>query len=92
MYEYSCSSIKGRGTHYAIRYIKKILVRDRKNTKYCLQLDIKKFYQSIDKSILKNKLRYIIKDRETLILLDTIIDSCEDAGLPIRKFYFSTFC
>lgn len=94
MYEYCCASVKNRGVHYAIRYIKKILVRDRKNTKYCLQLDIKKFYQSIDKNILKDKLRYIIKDRQTLILLDTIIDSCEDEGLPIGNFtsqHFANF-
>ena len=42
MYEYSCASIKGRGIHYGAKYVKKILVRDRKNTKYCLKLDIKK--------------------------------------------------
>ncbi len=83
MYEFCCASIRNRGIHYASRHIKKILVRDRKNTKYCLKLDVKKFYPSIDKEILKRKFMRIIKDRDTLELLDLIIDSSKQ-GLPIR--------
>ena len=91
MYYYNCASIKGRGLIHASKYIQKILVRDRKNTKYCLKLDIKKFYPSIDKEILKRKFRRKIKERETLTLIDKIIDSSEE-GLPIRKFYFTMVC
>lgn len=83
MYEYTCASIPDRGIHYGSKYIKKILVRDRKNTKYALKLDVKKFYPSIDKEILKRKFMRVIKDRNTLDLIDKIIDSSE-AGLPIR--------
>lgn len=83
MYEFCCASIKGRGILYAQKHIKKILVKDRKNTKYCLKLDVKKFYPSIDKEILKRKFMRIIKERETLDLIDIIIDSSKD-GLPIR--------
>ena len=83
MYEFCCASIKGRGILYAAKHIKKILVKDRKNTKYCLKLDIKKFYPSIDKQNLKLKFMRIIKERETLDLIDSIIDSGKD-GLPIR--------
>lgn len=83
MYELCCASVKNRGVHYATRYIKKILVRDRKNTKYCLKLDIKQFYPSISKDILKKKFRRIIKDREVLDILDLIVDNSKE-GLPIR--------
>ena len=83
MYDYCCASGEGRGVHYGARYIKKILVRDRKNTKYCLKLDIKKYYPSINKELLKRKFRKIIKCRDTLDLMDLIVDS-SDAGLPIR--------
>ena len=83
MYDYCCASVKGRGIHYGSKYLKKILVRDRKNTKYCLKLDIKKYYPSVDKEILKRKFRKIIKCRDTLDLMDIIVDSSE-AGLPIR--------
>lgn len=46
------SSIKGRGIHDGVERIKKALI-DEENTQYCLKLDIKKFYPSIDNGILK---------------------------------------
>ena len=91
MYCYCCGSIRGRGISYGAKHIKKILVTDRKNTKYCLKLDIKKFYPSIDKEILKRKFRKIIKEKETLNLVDIIIDSSEQ-GVPIRQLYKSVVC
>lgn len=91
MYYYCCASVEGRGVHYGAKYIKKILVRDRKNTKYCLKLDIKKYYPSVDKELLKKKFRRVIKCRDTLELIDSIIDS-SDNGLPIRKFYKPMVC
>lgn len=83
MYDWSCAAIEGRGVHYGARHIKKILVRDRKNTKYCLKLDIKKYYPSINKNLLKKKFMRLIKDTDTLDLIFGIIDSSKD-GLPIR--------
>lgn len=83
MYEYTCASIPNRGIHYGARYIKKIIVRDRKNTKYALKLDVKKFYPSIDKETLKRKFRRVIKDGDTLDLINLIVDSSEE-GVPIR--------
>lgn len=83
MYDWSCAAIEGRGVHYGARHIKKILIRDRKNTKYCLKLDIKKYYPSINKEFLKKKFMRLIKDTETLELIFSIIDSSKD-GLPIR--------
>lgn len=87
IYEFCCASVKGRGEIYAVKYIEKILIKDRKNTKYYIKLDIKKFYPSINKEILKYKFRKIIKDRDVLNLMDIIVDSFEDAGVPIRKLY-----
>lgn len=86
MYDYSCASIKNRGVYYGAKYLKKILVADKKNTKYCLKLDIKKYYPSIDKEILKNKFRRLFKDNDLLWLLDTVVDSEND--IPIG-FYTS---
>lgn len=91
LYDYTCASIPERGIHYGAKYIKKILVRDRKNTKYALKLDVKKFYPSIDKETMKRKFMKVIKDRDTLDLIDKIIDSSE-AGLPIRQLYKSMVC
>lgn len=75
---YSC--IKGRGVHKASYDLRKHL-KDREGTNYCLKLDIQKFYPSIDNIILKQMLRWKFKDRELLVMLDEIIDSCE--GLPL---------
>lgn len=85
MYEYCCGSVKGRGILYGVKYIKRILVLDRKNTKYCLKLDVKKFYPSIDQQIMKWKFYKIIKDKDTLDLIFEIIDSTEK-GLPIGNY------
>ena len=83
MYEYCCASVPNRGIHYGGKQIKRILKDDKKNTKYCLKLDVKKFYPSIDKFCMKSKFRRIIKDYDMLDLIDKIIDSSE-SGLPIR--------
>jgi RNA-directed DNA polymerase len=82
---YSC--IKGRGVHKAIRKLKQVL-KDQTGTKYCLKIDIRKFYPSIDGEILKKLLRRKFKDRDLLSLLDGIIDSHQ--GLPIGN-YLSQF-
>lgn len=68
------SSIEGRGIHQAVKDIKQALT-DIDGTKYCLKLDIKKFYPSIDHTILKQIIRKKIKDKQFLSLLDEIIDS-----------------
>lgn len=86
---YSC--IKKKGIHAAANGIKNAL-RDVQGTKYCLKLDITKFYPSVDHSILKQLLRRKFKDRDLLWLLDEIIDSSE--GLPIGNYlsqYFANF-
>lgn len=48
---YSC--IEGRGIHACMIDITTLLKKDVKGTKYCLKLDIRKFYPSIDHEILK---------------------------------------
>jgi RNA-directed DNA polymerase len=86
---YSC--IKGKGIHAAANGVKRSL-KDSNGTAYCLKLDVKKFYPSIDHTILKVMLRRKIKDNDLLWLLDEIIDSAD--GLPIGNYlsqYFANF-
>jgi len=80
-------SIKGRGVHLAKRRIEKVLRKEK--PKYCLKIDIHKFYPSVDNEILKKIIRKKIKCRDTLWLLDEIIDSVE--GLPIGNYISQTF-
>jgi Reverse transcriptase (RNA-dependent DNA polymerase). len=82
---YSC--IKTRGIHGALRHLKCDL-KDISGTIYCLKLDIKKFYPSVDHEVMKNITRKKIKDVKLLRLLDGIIDSAP--GLPIGN-YLSQF-
>ncbi len=86
---YSC--IKGKGIHAAMRSVRKALI-DTQGTRYCLKLDIKKFYPNVNHDILKSLLRKKIKDSDLLLLIDEIIDSAE--GLPIGNYlsqYFANF-
>jgi len=71
---YSC--IKKRGIHAAANAVK-LALRDIPGTQYCLKLDIRKFYPTIDHDTLKQLLRRKIKDNDLLWLLDGIIDSAE---------------
>jgi retron-type reverse transcriptase len=79
---YSC--IKNRGIHAAAKKLKKALKDNPNDTRYCLKIDIRKFYPSIDHNILKHIIRQKIKDKNLLSLLDEIIDSAE--GLPIGNY------
>ena len=85
MYYYSCGSIPGKGGALGSRALKKWISKDPRNTKYCIQIDVSKFYPSIDQGILKQMLRRKIKDECRLSILDAIIEST-DAGLPIGNF------
>lgn len=80
-YNYSCAGIKGRGTLYAVKRVRKWFNDDSKHTKYCLKMDIKQFYPSMDNGILKSLIRRLIKDNDVLNLYDSIIDL--ENGIPI---------
>lgn len=82
---YSC--IRKRGIHKALKDVK-FALKDEINTQYCLKLDIRKFYPSIDHDILKTIIRKKIKDKRLLSLLDEIIESAQ--GVPIGN-YLSQF-
>jgi len=85
MYDWSCGSIPRRGLSRCKQGVERWLRGDPANTKYCLKLDISKFYQSVDHDVLKIALRRIIKDSDTLAVLDAIIGSV-DHGLPIGNY------
>lgn len=84
---HSYSSIKGKGIHGAWKHIRRDM-KNRKQTQYCLKMDITKFYPSINHHIMKQIIRKKIKDEKLLHLLDGIIDSAP--GMPIGN-YLSQF-
>ena len=91
MYRYSCGSVPRRGGIYAKNYIEK--VQRKKDARYVLKLDIRKFFPSVPHSELKKLLARKIKDKDTLSLLYAIIDNGGE-GLPIGYYtsqWFSNF-
>ena len=82
------SSIRGRGIHKCVKDLRNDLINHTSETKYCLKLDIRKFYPSIDHEILYNIIQKKVKDKWLLTLLKGIIDSAQ--GVPIGN-YLSQF-
>jgi hypothetical protein len=75
--------MKGRGIHDGVKRLKGFL-KDTEGTRYCLKMDVKKFYPSVNHDILKKIVRKKIKCRDTLWLVDHIIDSAR--GVPIGNY------
>ena len=72
----------GYGTHRALRRFTSFA----RSSRYVLQCDIKKYFPSIDHEILKTLLRRKIKCKDTLWLLDTIIDN-SNPQIPITEYF-----
>lgn len=69
------SAIPNKGIHAAFKKLRKAVDTVPEEMTYCLKIDCKKFYPSIDHDILKQKFRKKYKDTELLELIDEIIDS-----------------
>lgn len=77
---YACRKCKG--THAAANRLQKLMQKYR----YALQCDIKKYFPSIDHEVLKQIFRRLIKDRNTLSLMDLIVDHSNKQ--PTEIFWF----
>ena len=65
----SAASIKGRGMHRLFRKMRSDIRRDKDGTRYYYACDIKKFYESIDQSLMCEKIETYVKDRAVLRML-----------------------
>lgn len=72
----------GFGTHRALHRFTKFT----RTSRYILQCDIRKYFPSIDHEILKSLVRRKIKCRDTLWLIDTIIDASNEQEASIYHF------
>lgn len=103
MDDWCCASIKDRGILYAKNFIERKLdnslnskraIPVEKQYKYCLKMDIRKFFDNVDRDILMGKLRKKIKDKEMLDLCKKIIDSVPRKGIPLGYYtsqWFANF-
>ena len=76
-------SIKGRGVHRAKRDLDKVIASYDGDV-YYLQMDVSKFYPSVDNNIMMQLVSKKIKCKGTLWLLGVIIHSTK--GLPIGNY------
>lgn len=86
MYEHSYGSIPDRGATLGTKRIRRWL-KDSKGTRYCLKMDIKKYFDSVPHEIVTKKLAEQIHDQRFLNILLEIV-SVNEKGLPLG-FYTS---
>ncbi len=85
----SYSSRLEKGTHKGVRRLYNACRKVSKNwkqTTYILKCDIRKFFDTIDHTLLRNLITQRICDTDTLWLIDVILNSFEkqkDKGLPL---------
>lgn len=72
----------GRGTHMAADYAQRALQRVPRDS-YSLQLDVRRFYYSIDRAILRVLVERRIKDRRVVDLMMLFADHGSPLGVPI---------
>ncbi len=77
---YACR--KGKGTHACVDRFQSFARRHR----YVLKCDVRKFFPSVDHSLLKSILTRKIKDTDVLWLIDRIIDSSNPQD-PVLRWY-----
>ena len=81
------SSIPGRGPLMCAHNVCTAMHNDVDGTMYCLKIDIRHFYPSINHDKLKEKYKRLFKDPDLLKLIFEIIDSVpEDEGVPIGNY------
>jgi len=78
------AAIRGRGIHSALQQTRKI-IREHPEYKYYLKLDIHKYFQSMNQTILKDMFRRFIEDERLLGLLDENVNSYP-TGIPIGNY------
>lgn len=85
-YFHSYGSIPHRGGHLTKKRIESFIKKG-KDIKYCLKMDIRKYFDSVPHATIKAKLSKLIKDRKFLGILYNIVD-VTDVGIPLG-FYTS---
>lgn len=94
---YSCR--KGKGTHKAVKRLEKmarIVSRNYTGECWSLKCDVKKFFASVDHSILKNLIARKVTDEDIIWLINNVIDSfnSEDGkghGIPLGNLTSQIF-
>ncbi len=92
---YSCRS--GKGTHAAVARLRSFLGKESRNntrTTYVLKCDVKRFFDCLDHGILMALINRVVKDSDTLWLIEEIVDSFSifpGKGVPLGNLTSQLF-
>lgn len=86
------SAIPNKGIHAAYKKLRLAVDTVPEEMIYCLKIDCKKFYPSIDHETLKQKFRRKYKDTELLELIDEVIDSISTCPATDENIEFYRSC
>jgi retron-type reverse transcriptase len=81
--------LQKKGTHQAAKRLGYFMGKP--HLHHYLKIDIRKYFASVDHDILKQIIRRRLKDENMLWLIDLIIDSAPDTGLPIGNLMSQLF-
>lgn len=84
------SAIPNKGIHLALQRVQHDIQVDKEGTAYCLKMDVRKYYPSIDREVLINDYRHLFKDEGLLWYLELNIREAPDTGILIGN-YLSQF-
>ena len=67
------ASIKNRGMHDLMAYIRRDMEEDPEGTRYCYKFDIRKFYESVEQDFVMYCVRRVFKDKKLIAMLDNFV-------------------
>ena len=67
------ASIKKRGMHDLLSYIRRDMVEDPEGTRYCYKFDITKFYESVKQDFVMYCVGRVFKDKKLIAILDNFV-------------------
>jgi len=85
-----CGSIRGRGIHYGMRGMKKWNRSDRKGTRWCAELDIYHFYDSLSPAVVMERMRCLVKDHRVLDLVERVLRNGVMIGAYCSQWFANT--
>lgn len=91
MDRWCCGSIRGRGIHYGQAAIRRWMRDDPKGTKYCVELDIHHFYESLRPDLVMARLKTLVKDRRFLGVVWAVIKDGILIGAYFSQWLANTF-
>lgn len=67
------ASIRNRGMHDLLEYIRRDIAEDPDGTRFCYAFDVRKFYESVDQQVAVDAVHHVFKDRLLLGMLEGFI-------------------